>query len=184
MVISVQLPESGVCIHIIVYVHVNCFLVRGCAVSMRCIDFCNNDVCNVVNMYLAHLKFCVVCINGLRYVCCSEIMFSLTSVMSPPLVLVVKLCTLGVFALGVSLVSWIVMISACVLWISSLSSSRSFFKIPFMLTWSIMRFISLLLLVRWGCPGRLCGGCVGCGDCDACAVVCVGCEYAERVRGC
>ena len=28
------------------------------------------------------------------------------------------------------------------------------------------------------CLGTLCGG-----DCDACAVVCVGCEYAERVRG-
>ena len=27
---------------------------------------------SVVNMYLDHLKFCVVCINGRRYVCCSE----------------------------------------------------------------------------------------------------------------
>ena len=25
-----------------------------------------------VNVYLDHLKFCVVCINGRRYVCCSE----------------------------------------------------------------------------------------------------------------
>ena len=25
-----------------------------------------------VNMYLDHLKFCVVCINGRRYVCCGE----------------------------------------------------------------------------------------------------------------
>ena len=51
-----------------------------------------------------------------------NVMMSLMSIMSPPPALcnlsartVVKLCTLGVFALGVSLVSWIVMILACVL---------------------------------------------------------------------
>ena len=27
-------------------------------------------------------------------------------------------------------------------------------------------------------------GCGGCSDCDASFIVCVGCEYAERVRGC
>ena len=27
---------------------------------------------SVVNVYLDHLKFCVVCIDGPRYVCCSE----------------------------------------------------------------------------------------------------------------
>ena len=27
---------------------------------------------SVINVYHAHLKFCVVCIDGLRYVCCSE----------------------------------------------------------------------------------------------------------------
>ena len=27
---------------------------------------------SVVNMYLGHLKLCVVCINSRRYVCCSE----------------------------------------------------------------------------------------------------------------
>ena len=27
---------------------------------------------SVVNVYLDHLKLCVVCINGRRYVCCSE----------------------------------------------------------------------------------------------------------------
>ena len=62
----------------------------------------NCDMFSVVNVYLDHLKFCVVCIDGRRYV----------SVMSPPPALcnlsahtVVKLCTLGVLALGVSLVS-------------------------------------------------------------------------------
>ena len=63
-------------------------------------------------MYLDHLKLCVVCIDGRRYVCCSECNVNLMSVMSPPPALynlsartVVNLCTLGVFALGVSLVS-------------------------------------------------------------------------------
>ena len=69
---------------------------------------------------LIYLKFYVVCINGRRYVC--ECYVYLMSVMSPPLALcnllvhtVVKLCTLGVFDLGVSLVSWIVMTYTCVL---------------------------------------------------------------------
>ena len=30
------------------------------------------DMFSVVNVYLDHLKFCVVCINGCRYVCCGE----------------------------------------------------------------------------------------------------------------
>ena len=50
---------------------VNCFVVRGCAVSRRYINVCNSDVFSVVTMYLDHLKFCVVCINGRMYVCCS-----------------------------------------------------------------------------------------------------------------
>ena len=81
-----------------------------------------------------------------------NVMLSLTSVMSPYPVLcnlsvgmLVKLCTFGIFALGVSMVTGIMMLSACVLCIISLSSS-SLFLITFMLTCSIMRFISLLLL--------------------------------------
>ena len=30
------------------------------------------DMFSVVNVYLDHLKFCVVCINGRKYVCCGE----------------------------------------------------------------------------------------------------------------
>ena len=54
------------------YVRISCFLVRGCAVSRRYINVCNCDMFGVVNVYLDHLKFCVVCIDGRRYVCCSE----------------------------------------------------------------------------------------------------------------
>ena len=86
-----------------------------------------------------------------------NVMLSLMSVMSPRPALcnlsartVVKLCTLGVFGLGVSLVSWTVMIYAYVSWISSLSSS-SLFLIPFMLPCSMMRFLSLRLLGLCAC---------------------------------
>ena len=49
-----------------------CFVVCGCAVSRRYIDVCHCDMFSVVNVYLDHLKYCVVCINGRRYVCCGE----------------------------------------------------------------------------------------------------------------
>ena len=54
------------------YVRVSCFVVRGCAVSRRYIIFCNCDMFSVVNVYLDHLKFCVVYIDGRRHVYCSE----------------------------------------------------------------------------------------------------------------
>ena len=56
----------------VLYVRFSCFVVRGCAVSRRYINVCNCDMFGVVNVYLDHLKFCVVCIGGRKYVCCSE----------------------------------------------------------------------------------------------------------------
>ena len=63
---------------------------------------------------------CVLMVEGMFVVV--NVMLSLMSVMSQPhnlcnlsVRMVVKLCTLDVLALGVSLVSWIVMTSACVL---------------------------------------------------------------------
>ena len=61
-----------------------------------------------------------------------------------------------------------------------------------MLTCSMMRFLSLLLLglcgvsspvlVPWSlCRSTLCCACGCCGDCDACTVVCVACVCAVRV---
>ena len=44
----------------------------GCAVSRRYVDVCYCDMFSVVNVYLDHLKFCVVCVYGRRYVCCGE----------------------------------------------------------------------------------------------------------------
>ena len=59
-------------LYAVLYVRVSCFVVRGCAVSRRYINVCNCDMFSVVYVYLDHLKFCVVCIDGRRYVCCSE----------------------------------------------------------------------------------------------------------------
>ena len=59
-------------LYAVLYVRVSCFVVRGCGVSRRYIDVCYCDMFSVVNVYLDHLKFRVVCINSRRYVCCSE----------------------------------------------------------------------------------------------------------------
>ena len=58
---------------------------RGCAVSRRYIDVCYCGIFSVVNMYLVHLKFCVVCINGRSMSVVVNVMLSLMSVMSPHL---------------------------------------------------------------------------------------------------
>ena len=76
------------------------------------IDVFNCDMFSVVNVYLNHLKFCVVCINGRRYVCCSKCFVvsnecdePTPALCNPSVRMVVNLCTFGVFALTVSLVS-------------------------------------------------------------------------------
>ena len=56
----------------VLYVRASYFVVRGCAVSRRYINVCNCNMFSVVNVYLDHLKFCVVFIDGRRYVCCRE----------------------------------------------------------------------------------------------------------------
>ena len=83
------------------HVRVSCPVVRGCAVSKRYINICNCDMFSVL---------CVLMVEGMSVVV--NVMLSLMSVINPPPALcnllahtVVKLCTLGVFALGVSLVS-------------------------------------------------------------------------------
>ena len=98
-------------LYAVLYFRVSCFVVRGCAVSRRYIGVCNCDMFSVVNVYLDHLKFCVLMVEAMSVIV--NVMLSLMSVMSPPPALynlsvrtVVKLCTFfGVFALGLSLVS-------------------------------------------------------------------------------
>ena len=67
---------------------------------------------SVVSVYLDHLKFCVVCINSRRYVCCSECDVVSNDCDKPTpaacnlsVRTAVDLCILGVLALEVSLVS-------------------------------------------------------------------------------
>ena len=43
-----------------------------CCLEDVYIYVCNCDMCSVVNVYLDHLKVCVVYVNARRYGCCSE----------------------------------------------------------------------------------------------------------------
>ena len=95
-------------LYTVVYVRVSCFVVRGCGVSRRYIDVCYCDVFSVVNVYLDHLKFCVVCVNGRRYVCCSECYVVSNECDDPTSCLlqpIVAQCCEVILTLGVSLVS-------------------------------------------------------------------------------
>ena len=67
---------------------------------------------SVVYVYLDHLKFCDVCIDGRRYVCCSECNVVSNECNEPTSCIVqhigshcCEVCTMGVLALGASLVS-------------------------------------------------------------------------------
>ena len=59
-------------LYAVLYVCVSCFVVCGCAVWRRYIIVCNRDMFSVVYVYHDHLNFCVVCIDGRRYVCGSN----------------------------------------------------------------------------------------------------------------
>ena len=59
-------------LYAVLYVRFSGFVVQGCSVSGRYIHVCNYDMFSVFNVYLDHLKFYVVCIDGQMYVCCSE----------------------------------------------------------------------------------------------------------------
>ena len=70
MVISIRVPESVVCVHI--YDGTECemfvmYCMHCCmpvSAVLQCVDVCNCDMLGVVNVYLNHLKLCVVCIDG------------------------------------------------------------------------------------------------------------------------
>ena len=96
----------------VLYVRVSSSVVRGCGVTRRYIYIyvCYCDMFSVVNVYIDHLKLCVVCINSRMYVCCSECDVVSNECNEPTscnlsVRTAVKLCILGVLALGVSLVS-------------------------------------------------------------------------------
>ena len=115
--------ECGMCdiLYAVLYVCVCCFVVCGCAVSRRYIDVFYCDMFSVVNVYLDHLKVCVVCINGRKYVCCGECYDvsdecdEPTSCLVQPIIAhCCEVMYFGCFDFRVRLVSLIVMMSACV----------------------------------------------------------------------
>ena len=133
------------------------FVVCGCAVSRRYVYVCYCDMFSVVNVYLDHLKFCLVCVYGRRYVCCGEFYVVSNECYEPTSChvqhIVAHCCKVMYFGccdfrgeLGFLNCDDVCM---CV-GISSLSSS-SLFMSPFMLNCSVMRFLSLLLLGLCAC---------------------------------
>ena len=68
----------------VLYVHVSCFVVRGCAVSSRYRDVCNCDVFSVVNVYIDHFSSSVLCILMVKDMSIVVNVMSLMSAMSSP----------------------------------------------------------------------------------------------------
>ena len=162
-------------LYAVLYVCVSCFAVRGCAVSRRYIHVCNCDMFSIVNVYLDHLKLCVLIVKGMPVVV--NVMLSLMSVMShllPSARTMVKLCTLGVFGLGVSLVS------APRVCFDSVYVDLQYDEISLTFTAG-----SVSLCCVCDRRGTLCG-CGGCYNCDVCTVTynCVACVSVERVWWC
>ena len=107
----------------------------------------NCDMFSVVNVNLDQLKFCVVYINGRRYVCCAECNVVFSQSNEPTLALcnllvrtVVKLC----FDFRGEL-DFLNCDDICMCVVNKQFELLEFL-IPFMLTCNMMRFLSLLLL--------------------------------------
>ena len=168
MVISVRVPESGVCVHIsgedrvwyvcdvldaVLYVRVSCFVMRGYAVSRWYINVCNCDMFSAVNVYLDRLKFCIVCIDGRRYVCCSECNVISNKFNEPTSCLVQHIGThrgevmyFGCVCFGGEF-GFLNCDDICMRVVNKQFELLTLFVfITFMLTCSMMRFLSLLLL--------------------------------------
>ena len=138
-------------LYAVLYVRVSCFVVRGCGVSRRYIDVCYCDMFSVVNVYLDHLKFFVVCINSRRYVCCSEcdVVSNECNETSSCLVQPIgahccEVMYFGCFAFWGEL-GFLKCDDACMCVVNKQFELLSLFLSPFMLTCSMMRFFSHFL---------------------------------------
>ena len=70
-------PVRTECGMFVMYCMQCCMSVSAVCSAWKCClkeiyNICNCDLFGVVNVYLDHLKLCVVYIDGRRYVCCSE----------------------------------------------------------------------------------------------------------------
>ena len=144
-------------LYAVLYVCVSCFVVCGCAVSRRYIKVCNCDMFSVVNVYLDHLKFCVVCINSRRYVCCGECYVVSNECDEPTSCLVQPIgahcCEVMYFECFGSRgeLGFLNYDNICVCVVNTQFELLKLFMIPFMLTCTMMRFHSLLLLGLCAC---------------------------------
>ena len=144
-------------LYAVLYVCVCCFVVCGCAVSRRYIDVCYCDMFSVVNVYLDHFKFCVVCINGRRYVCCGECYVvsnecdEPTSCLEQPIVAhCCEVMYFGCFDFRGEL-GFLNCDDICMCVVNKQFELLEFFLSPFMLTYSMMKFLSRLLLGLCAC---------------------------------
>ena len=139
-------------LYAVLYVCVFCFVVCGCAVSRRYVDTCYCDMFSVVNVYLDHLKFCVVCINSRRCVCCSECNVVFNECNEPTSCLMLPIgahcCEVMYFwCFGFrGELGFLNCYDVCMCVVNKQFELLKLFLIPFMLTCSMMRFLSLLLL--------------------------------------
>ena len=126
---------------------------HGCAVSRRYIDVCYCDMFSVVNVYRDHLEFCFVCINGRRYVRCGECYVvsdecdEPTSCLVQPIV--AHCCDVMYFSFfGFrGELSFLNFDDICMCVVNTQFELLEFVLSPFMLTCSMMRFISLFAAV-------------------------------------
>ena len=137
-------------LYAVLYVSVRCLVMRGCAVSRRYIDVCYCDSFSVVNLYLDHLKLCGMCINGRRYACCECYVVS-NECNEPTSCLVQPIGThcgevmyFGCICFRVEL-AFLNCDDICMCAVNKQFELLDFF-IPFMLTCSMIKFISFLLM--------------------------------------
>ena len=138
-------------LYAVLYVCVCCFVVCGCGVSRRYIDVCYCDMFSVVNVYLHHLKFCVMCINSRSYVCYSECDVVSNECNEPTSCLVqpigahcCEVMYFGRFGFRGEL-GFLNCDDVCMCVVNKQFGLLEFVSSPFMLICSMMRFLSLLL---------------------------------------
>ena len=133
-------------LYAVLYVRVSCFVV--CCLE-EVYTVCNCDMLCVVNVFLDHLKLCVVCIDGRRYVCCSECNVVSNECDQPTSCLVQLIGTHGgeiMYFVCVCLRGELGFLNCDDIYMRVVNKPFELFLIPFMLTCSMMRFISLLPL--------------------------------------
>ena len=116
------------------------------------IHVCNYDMFCVVNVYLDHLKFCVVCINRRRYVCCSEC--NVSNECNKPIPCLVQPIRIHggevmyfVFVCLRGELGFLNCNDICMCVVNKQFELFEFVLIPFMLTCNMIIFLVLLLLI-------------------------------------